>query len=355
MRFRQTDKRSRVGLSRKDQWRLILAILSIGLIILAVDFVSTANQKRPALNAAPDLPTALPAIVGNDNLAADQNSTGDQNVAENQNVATPDNDNPTESGTVLLDNPSEETGPLGLTREQWDVFRDNEPNMFRSEGVVFYQALRNMKKLRNATLGRLARRDVAYSVLKADPEVYRGELIYLEGQLRRLTETPVPADEEGVAPLIEGWLFTEDSDVQPYRIVALGADEAIPRGDSIEPVKVRLVGAFVKNQTYASNGGTGVAPLLIAKKIGFVPLPTVERRDQLTPVLTTAISVAMVAIFGAFLMTLRRQTKRRIEFRLSNANTEGPGDIPCEPPSEFLASLELGEADAEDASVTTSN
>lgn len=344
MRFRQTDKGSRVGLSRRDQWRLILAILAVGLIILAVDFVSTANQKRPEPNASTDLPTALPAIVVDENLSAGQNSTNDQNVV------MPDDDSPAELEIAAGEDRSEETGPLGLTREQWGVFRDNEPNMFRSEGVVFYQALRNMKKLRNATLGRLARRDVVYSVLKADPEVYRGELIYLEGQLRRLTETPIPADEEGLASLIEGWIFTEDSDVQPYRIVTLGADEAIPRGDSIEPVKVRLVGAFVKNQTYASNGGTGVAPLLIAKKIGFVPVPAVERRDQLTPVLTTAISVAMVAIFGTFLMTLRRQTKRRIEFRLSNANTEGPGDIPCEPPSEFLASLELDEADAEEVS-----
>lgn len=331
MRFR-TDRggSSPAGLSRRDQRRIILIIFVLGAVVLAFDLARTpepSSQLPAREEESVTVAGALRPVVTTESTQGEPSSVADGGALENA-----DANEATTGGDAV--------GPLGLGQDAWDVFEDNTVGLTRAEGSAYYNALRRLGNLRNSTLGRIARRDVVYSVLMADPEQYRGEAIALRGQLRRLTPAVTHDDGKDLEGVLEGWLFTEDSDIQPYRVVTLDADSSIPRGESFEPVTVELVGVFVKRVAYASNAGTSVAPWLIAKKIHFVPPVVLDTNDRLTPILTAAVCVAMTAIFGAFLMTLRRQTRRRIEFRMAVAERSGPdADIECEPPTEFLAAL----------------
>ena len=302
MRFDRDTSRPTAGLSRATQWKFIAMICGIGVLIALFDTV----LDRPSQE-----------------LASSSTSTG--------------------TGS----RPKPETVDLGLlTAEEYNTFEDNTVGMSRAEGVAFFKAIRELEKIRNATLDRIARNDVVHSVLMADAEMYRGQLVRLKGQIRRLTERPVPSDVTGMDGLLEGWVFTPDSDVQPYRVVTLLADEQIPRGEQFDPVPVELVGVFIRREAYASQKGTSVAPLLIAKRIGYRVVAPPSESDRLTPMLAGAVCLAMSAILYAFMTTMWRQQRRRIEFRIATDREAGPGDIESESPGEFLASLEL-KADSE--------
>ena len=316
MRFGKEKRRlPTAGLSRRDQWRVILLILVVGGVIALVDSFRSVSSPE----AAPPVPRNAPAT---------------QSVVE----------------------ATDRAGELGvLTGEELRSFEDNTVLMSREEGATFFKAVRKLKSLRNATLARIAREDIAHSVLMADPELFRGQVIRLQGHIRRLIKRPVPSDVHDMDGLLEGWVFTPESDINPYRIVTLSVDDQIPMGKSYEPVPVELVGMFVRREAYASQSGTSVAPLLIAKKIRFREVAPPSTSDQLTPMLAGAICLAMSAILGAFLMTVRRQQRRRIEFRVATTHETGPVDIVSESPDEFLASLSVDGDSFEHRPELTSN
>ena len=105
-----------------------------------------------------------------------------------------------------------------------------------------------------------------------DSDEYRGRLITIEGDLRRLTELPVPdaslAETHGVTRLYEAWIITPDSGNSPWRVVATDIVDDLPLADSIDPpIRVRVTGSFFKRVGYASQGGLHTAPLLLANRI----------------------------------------------------------------------------------------
>lgn len=313
MRFEKSPSPT-AGLSRSTQRRFILLILGIGLLIAAFDWI----RATPVHKARPD----------------------------NAGLGTP-------SESDLEAN--RRAAELGiLTLEELQSFNDNQVLMPPEERANFFKALRNIKTIRNSTLAGIARRDVVHSVLMADPQIYRGQVIRLTGQIRRLTPHVMPKSETDLTGLVEGWIFTPDSDIQPFRVIAWSADEQIPEGDFFEPVPIEVDAMFVRVEPYASQQGTSRAPLLIAKKISYRPVAAQSTSDRLTPILTLAICVAMTAIFGAFLMTLRRQQRRRLQFRINASREEGPGDVESEPPGEFLQNLQLEEEFPEFDAASTS-
>lgn len=298
MKFSRNDYAPAAGIPRKSQWKLIVLIFGLGVAIAAFDF-GGSEPSGAVISSLPSSPS--PEALG--------------------------------PGAMI---------DLGvLNADQFATFEDNTVGLSRAEGQALYSAIDKLKTIRTSTLARIAREDVVHSVLMADPEIYRGELIRLAGHVRRLTEHATPSDVETADGLLEAWVFTPESDIQPYRIIALSADDVIPRGPSFEPTPVEVIGMFVKRGAYASQSGTSVAPLLIAKKITHRVVAPPAAEDRLTPIFAAAVCVAMTAILGAFLMTMRAQSRRRIEFRVEANQRPAPTEIDALAPSEFLATLEL--------------
>lgn len=289
--------------------RLIAIIVGIGFLIAAFEFVRQPQRKPKPLPPPPALSAEQVATI------------------------------------------QEQTAELGVfTVEDLEAFEDNSVLLSAKEKQALFKGLHAINSIRNSTLDRIARSDVAHSVLMADPDVYRGQLIRLSGQVRRLTQHVVPKDAEGLQNLLEGWVFTPDSDINPYRIITWAADDVIPRGDSISPVNVEISALFVRVEPYASQGGTSRAPLMIAKRISALQVAPEAKADQITPFLTSALTASAIAIMGAFLMTLRRQKRRRLEFRIASSRESGPGEIDAELPADFLRNLELEEQPSDDLS-----
>ncbi len=150
--------------------------------------------------------------------------------------------------------------------------QDNSLGIRRGESDAYYSILARARDLPQSRLEKVAERNVAFAVLMVHPEHYRGRLITVEGELKRLLPLTAGSNEHGLEDLWEGWLLTPDSPTNPYRIVSVEISDKIPRGEAIQQrVKVRVTGYFFKKEGYASRGGLHVAPLLLAKQIRWFP------------------------------------------------------------------------------------
>src|SRR5262249_32086288 len=76
-------------------------------------------------------------------------------------------------------------------------------------------------KTATSALAKGARRDLTFAHLFEEPSKYRGQLIHVEGLLRRLRkfDTARLAAKEGVPVLYEGWIFDADHGNNPYCVI----------------------------------------------------------------------------------------------------------------------------------------
>lgn len=158
--------------------------------------------------------------------------------------------------------------------------RDNTLNIRRDELKAYYTLLAKARDLPSGTMQKHADGDVAFAVLMNQSSQYRGKPITVRGEIRRLLPFVAGKNEHDIKDLWEAWLFTEDSGLNPYRIVCTEIPPGIPRGDGLKnAVPVRVTGFFFKIEGYEGRGGLHTAPLLLAKTLRWLPPPPVREQE----------------------------------------------------------------------------
>ena len=149
----------------------------------------------------------------------------------------------------------------------FDEVRDNTLGVRHDEAAAYQAVLKRVRSIRLADLERAGER-VGYTLLMLDADQYRGRPITLEGRLHRLLPLPARQDAPPSDQLYEAWLFTDESETDPYRVVCVEIDDGLAIGEEIRSrPRVRVTGYFFKRQGYASQGGLHVAPLLLARRL----------------------------------------------------------------------------------------
>lgn len=319
MRFDRPDRRRPAGLSRKEQWRLIGLIALFGLVLLAMDAASRPGMWAwIAPGGQPPASATVEPVAGGETTAVEE--------------------------TIAPDDPR--TPPRDASLFELGTFegvRDNTVGFQRADGGAFEAVVAALHSTQNRTLRVAAREDATYSVLMADSEAFRGSVVRLEGELRRLATAVLPADLEGIPPMLEAWILTEDGGDRPLRVLTLAADEALPRGERLDPVRVRTDAVFFKRYAYAAEGGGRVAPMFLAKRLTALHVPPSRPNDRLSPVLLLLIAVPLLFVVYAFTRTVSRQNRRRGDFRQNTAAEGGPGTPDAVAPGEFLSNLRVPE------------
>jgi len=160
------------------------------------------------------------------------------------------------------------------------VVRDNFMIMRPVEEQAYYTVLAKARDLPSGVMQKHADADVSFAVLMNQSPQFRGKAITVRGEIRRLLPFTASKNEHGIQDLWEAWLFTEDSGLDPYRIVCTEIPPGIPRGDGSKyAVPVRVTGFFFKIEGYEGRGGLHTAPLLLAKTLRWLPPPAREQED----------------------------------------------------------------------------
>lgn len=291
MRFQHKDAPPPY-LNRKDQLRMLILVATLAAIVFAIQFASRPATWHWLLPPEPAPEGAHPPL-----------GDVDFNVRDEEDPLRPDAfraefDPPRDEAVEVTD-----AAPDAIDSNLLADVRDNTVGVRHAEADAYYRLLASARRSSAESLERAAQSGVVFTHLMVHPELYRGELVTLVGDIKRLQPLSAGPNEYGIKTVYEAWLFTSDSGVNPYRIVATSVPPDVPLGERIE-VPARVTGYFFKKEGYATPGGMHVAPLLLAKRIDWIR-PPVSTEDPDTGLVPYVLGI--VGIIGlALIVTLWR-------------------------------------------------
>lgn len=148
------------------------------------------------------------------------------------------------------------TGNAGLVRDR--------TNLMRREMTAYWQL---MEWSNAQTFNQMNQRSLvepSFSELWEDPDRFRGKLIRLRLNVRRVIKYEAPANDVDVKEVFEAWGWTDNSKSYPYVVVFSKAPVALPIGADVE-CEVRFVGYFLKIMAYSAHDKPMGAPLLVGR------------------------------------------------------------------------------------------
>lgn len=190
--------------------------------------------------------------------------------------------------------PAPQAGRAGrLDKAILVAIKDNTFGVTAAEKPAYDAILAKVCNTPLAELEPLARRDVPFAVLMLEADRFRGELLAIEGDVRRLNRLSAPDDEPTAGEAFEAWLFTADSGINPYRVVLTSLPDDASLGDVLNPpIRARVTGYFFKRYSYATANHFHTAPLLLAKTL----TPLARSKSPATPPTKNSRSLTLLAI-----------------------------------------------------------
>ena len=204
-------------LSRSYQWRLLLLVAMLGLVLFLV------NEARKPENYA-----WLWAV-------------GQQGDATDESPSAP--------GESRL--PGGEYFP-GVEPEQLAAVRDDYP-FLAGDTPAWFGLLTILRDTDEAALAAASGGPATYVQLLRQPSAYRGRLVTLRGTMRRVVAVPAPENDDGFEHYYQTWLTPQDDPSSLIVVYCLNLPQGFPTGAELEE-PVSLVGFFFKRWGLPSPG-----------------------------------------------------------------------------------------------------
>jgi len=261
MRFRSSES-GLSGSKLPDQKKILRIVGAVAICLVLFNLVILPRLRPPANDGKEKQPTLRDVDFG---------------VRDN---ASP----PLRPGEFRAVAPSKTVGggasPLtggGVSRLQIDPallknVEDNTLGVRARELPAYYSILRQLSETKTGSLSALVRKDASFTTLMVTPERYRGDVVTITGEVRGVTPIVVdptfeiPDGEEGegkrrinvaetygIKALYDVWMFTKDSENNPYHVVTTSIPEGLPVGEFLrERYTVTVTGVFLKKTGYAA-------------------------------------------------------------------------------------------------------
>ena len=286
----QQGPKPRNYLSRREQWRLLVLVLMLGLVVIV------ALEARK--------PEHYQWLLGDVETQVGPSADG-QRSAANRPVDTrvlADDQPPEIPGTFISPAPVKPEATAtsrffpGVQPELLSSIRDNRP-LGPSEWDAWlhlFDVLDNNEEasLRSASTGR-----VSLVQLFEQSKEYRGELVTSSGILRRAHSAKTPRNDYGLTDYYQIWLWPDDHPNDPITVWCLDLPEGFPTGMEIAE-EAEVTGFYFKLWAYkAADGKVLRAPMLLAKTIHW--RNKVEAADSSSQgPLPLALIIAGAAVFA---------------------------------------------------------
>jgi hypothetical protein len=168
--------------------------------------------------------------------------------------------------------------PPGESSPEFQAVEDRARLSFR-ETAAYARLLEQARQAAPAKLAASSARHVMYSQLWERPQRYRGVPIHVEGWARRVLvhDEMNPALAPG-GKIFEAWVFTSESQNNPYVLVFDQPPAGFPVGDKLEE-RVAFDGYFFKLLAYQAGDVARAAPMLVGR-LRWIRSPQTTERDQ---------------------------------------------------------------------------
>jgi len=288
----QRSPKPRNYLSRREQWRVLMLVMLLGMVILAAGEAGKAKYYA--------------WLFGGEGGMADASAAGE--AAEALPVDTRlkqriDNNDPLDTFIATpADTPDNNTGTTGryfdgVDPGYLDSIEDDSP-FRREEQKAWFQLLDLLQHTDSATLEQASTGRVTFLQLFQQSDEYRGELVTVQGVLRRAHRLHAPANDCGLTHYYQAWITPADDSSNLVVVYCLDLPEGFPTGMKLSE-EVRLTGFFFKRWLYEAQDTLRTAPVLLSKTVRWreppaVTGPTVDRAWSLPMMFAVAALFAVV-------------------------------------------------------------
>lgn len=276
-------------MNRAFQMRMIMMVISLGVVMFAIKVTSEPSFWARIFPEEAETQTTHPEDV-NDRLQSDSRipeiqmdeflaiQSESESTDESTETETADDTSASESENselvsdlpVLPETPVVES--VSLNPEIFHSIDDYSVGVRSEEADSFFSLISYASRVPIKELNAAAEPNVAREALMASPDDYRGEVIEIEGSLRRLEKVEADQNGYGIEDYYIAWIITPTSDNIPYRVAAMFRDDDLPVADLIESqVPVKLSGYFFKIQGYRARSDLQLTPMFIAQRITAAP------------------------------------------------------------------------------------
>ena len=282
--------------NRRDQRRLLGMVAILALILVAARLASRETAWHWLL--PPDGNSSrLPASSQSSETVGPDAADNDQLQPDEFRVAASESAPPQDAAAA---NPESETtvGPRYVIRPQLlaDV-RDSRLGLRRSEADAYFAVLATIRDLPAELTERVALRGVTYTALMASPGHYRGQLVHLQCQIKRVTAFTASQNTHGIEDLYDVWFLTNQSGDKPLHARCTQMPDklvaAVRRGESVQ---VELTGYFFRIEAYSAVGGIRTTPLILCHSPVWMQSPTETRSEKgLVPYVIAFVIIVSLA------------------------------------------------------------
>ena len=209
---------------------------------------------------------------------------------------------------------------------------------------AYFHLLQIARRTPEQVLEQQAQRDLTFAHFAARPDLYRGQPVFLKGHVRRMTRLAVTANREGIEQLYEGWLFTEESQDNPYVIIVSRLPDDFPVGGNIVE-DVSFAGYFLKLWAYRAGDGDRYAPLILGHRIVWHPRPAGFAPSGTTNLVILVAVALLIAILLSVGWYARRSALAIRRMHQSQSSRPAPdqiqaiGEMAAPSVDEFLANM----------------
>jgi hypothetical protein len=218
-----------------------------------------------------------------------------------------------------------------------------------SEIEVYCEALEKAYRFKAPTFAAAVRGNLNLTPahLMQEPRKYRGEVVHVEGHVRRVRrfDPPMMAGQAGVRDLYEGWLFEKAYGANPVCIVFTELPEGLSIAEKMDQ-PVTFDGYFFKRYRYPASAGKDdfrEAPLLIGNTPVLTAAPVAAAPPADTGWSTSLLVGFMVLVlvsagFVLWLIWWFRKGDHQVRSRIASATAPRfvdpvPSALPVESPA----------------------
>jgi len=292
-------------LSRREQWRLLLLVMSLGLV--AVLMGKARDPRNWAwLVAFGDRGKAPPPASLPTDDAALKDATRQKPPKEDTPGTSP---SPAQTKAE-----GETTGRYfqGVEPKYLAAVRDDAT--FRSEEQdAWFQLLGILNHTDEARLRRASTGRVTYSQLFRQSEQYRGQLVTICGTILRTSLQHPGENDRRIDQYYQTVLQPADDRSQLVFVYCLSLPKGFPTGMNVS-AEVEVTGFYFKRWAYAAQDTVRTAPVLLARTVDWRrPPPAVERPPAGVGSVLMSIAVALGAsvLLVTYVYMRTRRGRRR--------------------------------------------
>ncbi|MHC4179567.1 MAG: hypothetical protein ACYSWU_18810 [Planctomycetota bacterium] len=308
------NPRRRDYLARREQWRLLLLVMSLGLVVLLM------SEARDAKNWA----WLFGSGEGGNGSPSTLVRTDDAPAGHRLPQRAPREDTP---GGFF---PGVEPAYLDQVRDDTiDRDQEQEAGVFRDqEQDAWFHLFEILNTTDEARLRQRSIGPIAYGQLFRQSQQYRGRLATVRGTIRRTSLPRVADNDYHIDRYYQTVLQPADSPSELMFVYCLHLPEGFPQGLKVS-ADVEVTGFYFKRWAYPAQDKVRIAPVLLARTVRWSKRPpAVGQRPVGVGAVLTWTAVALGATLLVVVYVYRRTRRTQPQEPAARPEFDALRDVP---------------------------